>query len=246
MNENQIDRYLLNQMTPEERKAFEARMESDQSLAQEVNIQREVLKDIEGIGRIELKSKLKQIHQDLYSNSAQPKSNVRRLFYRVAAAAIFLGVLTFGWWSMQQAPNNAQLFAQNFEPFELSLNHRSQGDISLAKIESVYDEGRYDEAIIMFQEALTDQNIQSSQILLGLGICYLQTNQPKKAIAQFDQILSNKDFNYEDEAQWYLGLTYLKLNDLPNAKKHMNMLASDLSRDHHEAAQELLSQLKKK
>ncbi len=246
MNENQIDRYLLNQMTPEERSAFETRLENDQSLTQEVSIQREVLEDIEGIGRIELKSKLKQIHQDLYSSSAQPKTKFRKLFYRVAVAAIFLGVLTFGWWSLQQAPDSTQLYAQNFEPFELSLSQRSDGDISLAKIESAYDAGRYDEAIVMFQEAIKDKATQSSQILLGLGISYLQTDQPQKAITQFDQILANNDFNYEDEAQWYLGLAYLKLNDIPNARKHMNVLTSDLSRDHYEEAQKLLLQLKKK
>ena len=80
MNENQIDRYLLNQMTPDEKEAFETELTKNDALANEVSRQREVIKDIEGIGRLELKSKLKEIHTELYSTETNTqKINERRL-----------------------------------------------------------------------------------------------------------------------------------------------------------------------
>ncbi len=246
MNETQIDRYLLNLLTPKEKEAFEAQLKTNKILAREVTQHRELLEDIEEIGRIELKSKLKEIHKDFYPYSEKPKTKFRKLLFRVAVAAVFLGVLSIGWWWLQQVPTNTELFSQNFEPFELSLNQRSEGDIIFSKIEDLYFQGKYKQAIPLFEDALNGSNLQSSQVLLGLGISYLQTEQPKKAIIQFDSILVSKDFNFEDEAQWYLGLSYLKLNDIDNAKFHLNLLASDSKRDHYEAAKKLISQFQNK
>jgi len=243
MNENLIDRYLLNLLSPEEKIAFEAQLKKDKTLSQEVNEHRELLDDIEGIGRLELKSKLKGIHKELKLDNDKPNSKIRTLFYRVAVAAVSLGVLSVGWWHIQQTPSNAELYSQNFEPFELSLIQRSESESVIRSIESLYIDGKYAQAIPLFQNALKNSTNKSSQMLLGLGISYLETDQPKKAIEQFETIITNKDFNFEDEAEWYLSLTYLKIEDTINAKLHLDNLASDSKRDHHESAQKLLSLL---
>lgn len=246
MNENLIDRYLLNILSPEEKKAFELRLENEKALVEELNQQRKIINEIEGFGRIELKSKLKEIHNEVSINSSKPNTKIRKIIYSIAAAAIFIGVLSTCWLWTSQAPTNSELYALNFEPYELSLNQRSEGDITLKNIESLYVDGSYYEVIPLFKNALDESTLKSSQILLGLGISYLQTKQSTQAIEQFNAILANKDFNYEDEAQWYLGLSYLKLDEINKAKDHLNILASDSSKDHHEAAKVLISQIKKK
>jgi tetratricopeptide (TPR) repeat protein len=246
MNENQIDRYLLNLLNQEEKEAFEKELEINPALAKEVEQQKSILEDIEGMGRIEMKAKLQKIHKELYGNDHNQKSIFRSLFFKIAAAAVFFGVLSFGWWCLQNNETSATLYTQNFEPFELSLSERSEGDMALNKIENLYLDGKYTEAIPVFQDALNEAGSQNSQLLLGLGISYLQTEQAEKSIPQFLQILMNKDFNYEDEAQWYLGLAYLKLNQIDLAKEHFNVLAADATKDHHQASKTLLSQLKKK
>lgn len=246
MNENLIDRYLLNLLSEEEKKTFEARLKKDETLVEELNQQRTLIEDIEGIGRIKLKEKLKDIHNEVVIQPSKPKTKSKKIFFQIATAAVFIGLITTCWlWSTQSA-SNSELYAQNFEPYVLSLNQRSEGDIELKNIESLYIDGNYSEAISLFETALNENSLKSSQLLLGLGISYLQTNQPSEAIKQFDIILANKDFNYEDEAQWYLALTHLKLNNIGEARNHLNILTSDSTKDHHEDAKVLIQNLKKK
>jgi len=243
MNENLIDRYLLNLLTPEEKLSFKAQLEVDPSLKEEMLKQKEIIENIEGIGRLELKSELQKIHKKLNLDSNKSNPNIRRFLFRIASAAIFIGGLSIGWWFLQQTSSNSELFTQHFEPFDLSLVQRSGGEESYAQIESLYVNGNYTQAIPLFQDALRSSKIKSSQILLGLGISYLKTDKPSKAIIHFNNILENKDFNFEDEAQWYLGLSYLKLNHVKKAISHLEVLATDSQRDHHIAAKELISQL---
>lgn len=243
MNENLIDRYLLNLLNQEEKRAFEEKLKSDKALFNEMSQHKELIDDIEGIGRLEMKEKLQNIHNQLYPKTPNSTQNLRRLYFRIAAAAIFIGVLSIGFWWMQQAPTPADLYAQNFEPFELSLTQRSEEGNEFKQIESLYSKGNFKGAIPLLENVINNNNVKSSQLLMGLGVAYLQTGQPNKAITQFKNILETNDFNFEDEAQWYLGLSYLKLNDIKNAKIYLGVLASDAGKDHHQAAHKILSQL---
>lgn len=245
MSENQIDRYLLDLLSPDEREDFETRLKNDDALKNEVNQQRDLIQDVEAIGRLELKSKLQELHKELDLDNAKPKTKFRKIFYRVAVAAVTIGILTFGWFFLENAPTHSELYAQNFEPYELSLTERSGGEDVLRDIEQLYIDGKYSQAIPLLQNHLQESTVKSSQIQLALGIAYLETNQPKEAITQFNSILTKKDFNFEDEAQWYLGLTYLKMDEIENAQLHLNQLAADSSRDHHDEAKKLLLQVEK-
>ncbi|MDF1695530.1 MAG: tetratricopeptide repeat protein [Saprospiraceae bacterium] len=244
MNDNIIDLYLLDLLPEEEKASFETQLQNDEALRSEVIIQREALRDIEGIGRIELKSKLQSIHQEIKQDSTPASSSntsIRSLFVKIAAAAIFVAVMGTIW-LMNQTPSTEDLFAQNFEPYELSLTDRSSSDNTLTTIEEVYASGNYNEAILLLEKAIQQDN--RLELMLGLGISYVKTDQSAKAITIFKQILKEDNFNYEDEAHWYLGLTYLKSNELKNARNHFNILATDSNRDHHKEAKKLLAQLK--
>lgn len=243
MNENLIDRYLLNLLTQEEKQAFEAQLDNDAALKAEMLKQKEVIENIEGIGRLELKSELQEIHKKLNPDTNKSTPITRRLLFRIASAAIFVGLLSTGLWIIQQTPSNSELYSKNFEPFELSLVERSGGAENYAQIQNLYSQGKYTQVIPLFEDALRGKDAKSSQILLGTGISYLETDDPSKAISYFQRILVNKDFNFEDEAQWYLGLTYLKLNDVVKAKSHLKILADDSAKDHHQAAKKLISRL---
>jgi hypothetical protein len=242
MNEHQIDNYLLNLLSPEEKKAFESQLESDDSLREKVMLQQTAMKSIEGLGRIELKSKLQQIHQEVRDEN-NSGSNLRFLIYKFSAAAAFIGLILFSWLWINQSPSSLDLYAKNFEIYELNLNQRSGDNDTYTSLEKLYSNENYSEAIPLFQEILNNSSSKSSEIYLGLGISFLKIDQPTKAIVQFEEILKNKDFNFEDEARWYLGLAYLKLDDVPNAKNYFSILGSDSNNDHHKEAISILSQL---
>ena len=244
MNENLIERYLLNLLSEEEKQSFEKRLKTDKTLAQEVFLQKEIIEDIEGIGRLELKSQLKNIHTELYPKKSETKGGSRIFILRVAAAAIFIGVLVGAWWMMQQGPSNQELFTENFEPYALSLNQRSDTDEVFYQIENHYFNKNYEQVIPLLEGVLDQSEQKSSQLQLGLGISYMQSGKSQEAINQFKTIISKNDFNFEDEARWYLALAYLKTNNITNAREALSVLASESDRDHHEEAKKILSSLK--
>lgn len=243
MNEKLIDLYLLNLLSPEEKASFEQRLEKDESLKKEFLIQKEAIDNIEGFGRMELKSKLKKIHDKEFKNENGGSSNIRFLISRLAVAVAFIGLISLGWLWFQQSPSTSKLYADNFEAYELSLNQRSGIDDIYNQIETLYANGEFQKVIPLFEETLKKDNNRSSQLLLGLGISNMQTDNPENAIPYFEEILAKKDFNFEDESNWYLGLTYLKINDFSNAKKHFEILASKKEKDHHEQSKYILSKL---
>ena len=243
MNENLIERYLLNLLSEDEKQSFEERLKTDKTLAQEVSTQKEIIENVEGIGRLELKSQLKTIHSQLYPKQSSSKGITSRFILRFAAAAIFIGVLFGAWWMMQQGPTNEQLFSENFEPYALSLNQRSDSEEVFYKIENLYHAKNYEELIPLLEGVLDQSEQKSSQLQLGLGIAYMQSGKSQEAINQFKTIIAKNDFNFEDEARWYLALANLKSGNIDDAKEALKVLASESNRDHHDEAKSILSSI---
>jgi len=244
MNESNIDRYLLNLLTSEEKIQFEKRLTENQEFARDFAIQKQVIEDIEGMGRLDLKARLKEIHTEVIETTPSKTTNIKSLIIRIASAAVFIGMMVFAYVFMQKKPTNTEIYAQHYEPYELSLSSRSADSNSKDSAEKLYTEGAYSQAIPIFQDILSTENPSSSPILMGLGIAFMETGQTEKAIQQFEQIITNEDFNYEDEALWYLSLAYIKKDDLVNAKAKLEILATDKARDHHEEALKILKSLK--
>lgn len=244
MNENLIDQYLLNNLSREERIAFELQLTKDKGLANEFNLQKNVLSDIEGLGRIDLKNKLQRMHSELNFDTQKHPTKVRNMIFRIAAAAVFIGVLAASWMWIQTDYSSDDLYAQHFSPYEISVAQRSEGSTNLMQIQNLYDNGDYNAAIPLFEKVINSSDPIPSQMQLGLGISLLETNNCPKAIEQFQNILLKNDFNYEDEAAWYLSLAYLRSNKLDKAIEHLSTLASDAQRDHHLEAKKLLSKVK--
>ena len=65
----------------------------------------------------------------------------------------------------------------------------AQADTRSARLEGIrlYRTGRYAEAIPYFEQVLARKN-RDLEVLIKRGACYLQTNQPEKALADFDRV----------------------------------------------------------
>ncbi len=95
------------------------------------------------------------------------------------------------------------------EDLKKSYEHQTQGNI-------YDDEGKYDEAIAEYKEALK-YNPDDTNTLFNLGIVYLKINKPNEAVKVFSRVveIDDKDF----EAYNLLGLAYRGLGKKEEAKK---------------------------
>ena len=145
----------------------------------------------------------------------------------------------------QESASGEELFAQNFEPYEIGKVPRSGGEDSTATKESpfdLYEKGAYQKAIPGLQNLL-DAEPQNGIAALCLGISYLRlpNAQPDKAIVQFARIVP-KDSFYR-AGQWYTALAHLRKNDKASAQPILEKLASIENGHYPNRARKLLRQL---
>ena len=71
----------------------------------------------------------------------------------------------------------------------------------------------------------------------------METGNLNGALKSFDEVLASGDFTFENDAQWYKALTYLKQGDAEKAKQALQPLISDQEADYHEEALALSKKL---
>ncbi len=240
-----IDRYLDGGLNTSEQKAFEQALQQDAQLRREVEIQQELRRGIRNKGNDLLKDRLRKIHSEEITSLKKEKTpEVKGKIIRFrrpmlgAVAAILLLVAVFVFFPGKQSPE--KLFAQNYEPYEISLVQRGDEGETLAKADQDYRSGNYTAAITAL-EILLESQPANAKLHLVLGICFLETAQSEQAREHFQLALNNS--LYQDKAQWYLALSYLREGDIKNAKTYLEPLSQDQNSSFRERAQRLLNKL---
>lgn len=248
MNDNDklydlMDDYLSGELIGEDKSLFEDALQQDSEFLNAFRLHKNLTRGINQVGREHFKSSLEEIHQNVIKAN-QKKHIFRRKVWSIAATLLFL--LGIGWWwNTSSTMEEKDLFATYFEPYKVSLIVRDESNPDLlVQAQQAYRLGQYEKAIPFF-ESYQEKNGANGQLLLAVGICYLQTDEEQQALNLFGQIIKNQDLFFSDQARWYAALTYLKLNQQQKAVAMLAELASNKEADKHREANVLLEQLNK-
>lgn len=241
----QIDDYILGHLEEKEVIAFQQELEQNIALTEALHSQERILRGMTEGGRIELKAELKEIHQKVI-NTPRPKTKVKKMDWRpfvAAASLLFLGLVA--WWSWPLPANEPQqIFATNYEPYELMLAMRNETeDKRIGEAAKFYRQRRFAEAIPIL-EALISEEGEHSQKILALAISRFEIGEKEKAFLPLQKIIKDKDPFLSDLAHWYSALFYLQLNQSAKAIPFLETLANSPNAAKREAAQKILEQLK--
>jgi len=149
----------------------------------------------------------------------------RRICYSVAAAVLFLSLLTIK--SLTTTYSGGNIYDKYYEPLEANtyrLRGSSQnGQEKLQEGIDLYISKDYAKAETAFGQI---ENIKENQseILLYSGLSKMQQGNYSGAISLFEDLLTKQDL-FVPEIQWYLGLCYLKTGDNLKALPLMESLA---------------------
>jgi hypothetical protein len=229
-NKNEyIIKYFNHQLEPNEQKLFDQWMMNDTDFINQVKFEKSVQEALKRNERAELKSFLKGIE------IPKEKKNYRWL----AIAASFVGILFITIFSIYYSSekSSTNLYAAYFQPYpnEVAPIVRGQNSSSPnTDAFQAYEKEDYELSAKLFE------NISEDYALLYGGISNLEIGQTQKAINQLKS-LSLQNSNYQDVAEWYLALAYLKNNETEKAKKVLNSI--DKNQQFSEQAVELLSNL---
>jgi hypothetical protein len=164
-----------------------------------------------------------------YYNKRNRKN--RRIGYVIALAAgvlLLVGIpLTFI--RNHEFKNSSQLFDQYYTPYPYFLHERSVSDEQSglnAKAMYLYNNHDYLDAALILNEQTQDSLADPLQSLY-LGICYMEMRKYNEAIKTFEAVISLHQHITYDQANWYLGLTYLKMNRRFKASEYLLRVKSD-------------------
>lgn len=145
------------------------------------------------------------------------------------------------------AYDGEELYAANFEPYtDESLEGTVRGDeedmLPEERFLSSYSEGHYDVAVESFSE-MGDEYRQNKNMQFLYANALLAEGLTDEAIRYLNDIVKETESDYASEANYYLGLAYLKKKNYPEAKKYLKIYAAE-NNTQRTKAQRILSEIK--
>jgi thioredoxin-like negative regulator of GroEL len=240
----QIEQYLDDAMTPDQRQAFEAAVQADPALAAELALVRAIRSDLKAQWAAEantsaLKETLSDLGQEFFKPDAPgPKRWRYWLWLLMAAAFAYLGYRM-----LRPAPpaNPQQLYAfyKQFPEAALTQRGSAASEDSLSAGERFFNAQQYDKALQMWQDKAVQANADP-ELRFFTALCMIETSQEKQA-QNWLAALNHAQSGWQEEARWFLALSFLKTGDQQACRDILQQIpATD---KYAEKAQKLLHNL---
>lgn len=216
----QIENYLLGKMDAATQQAFEQQLAGDESLRNEVALQRRLMATVE-VGTF-----LANRQQAASETTTPVRKLLKRWYY--AAAAILL--IAAGLIYLQRQPAvPGDLYARYFTadpglPVVMSSDNSEAYTFYDGMVN--YKEGRYDVAAGKW-ELLARQVGYTDTLQYYIGAARLNNGQLKESRSYLQPVAVNDRSVLQEKATWYLALSYIKEKEYTAAVRWLTLLPND-------------------
>jgi len=235
-----VQKYLDKQMSKEEMKVFEEELKVNPDLYEELLFHKEVDSAIKELIEENMfiknlekahSSYLKTIEQGGKTNifsrkfafmpkEAKPKTKPVVWYAAAAVTTLLIGSAVF--FSIQSGGNSPdRLYAEYKIPYEVGGVQRSASstteDVYLTAL-ALFEQKDYKACIANLDKLIAQGNAKSS-VHYYKGLALLETDDAKEAVKNLLITAADSQSELQQEAEWFLGLAYLKAKDVQNAKK---------------------------
>jgi tetratricopeptide (TPR) repeat protein len=238
-----IENYLEGNLELAEKLEFEKMLVIDKDLSGEIKLHKEVNDAIRDDELFEFRQKVNDVVNSISSKITLFTTFSGKLIkYPVAASIILLIAISL--WQVLSLDSPEKIFSDYYEPYPPDISTRSinttNDKIQLACL--LYQEGDYNKSYhILKAFLLMDPDNQAASFYLGLNAIELANY--NTAIAELRKIESDKTTPFSVNARWYLALTYLKTNNVSEARKCLSQIVKD-GNYYSEKAGKILRKLK--
>ncbi|HBY54393.1 MAG TPA: hypothetical protein DEH15_18370, partial [Marinilabiliales bacterium] len=228
----EIEGYIYNELSEEEMASFETELSLNRTLADEIELIRNIDLALKETEVIQLRNNLQGIAAKIASEKQTELSFVTRFKARkvilssIAASLILLlgitGLLT------RQASHD-KLYQKFYAAYHISSINRSaneSADPTFATALQKIDNQEYEAAIDLLNE-VTSRNQNNSVAHFYTGVSLQETGKYQNAISEYHKVIINKDNLFIEQAQWYIGLCYLQTNENKKAYKQFKKIAEN-------------------
>ncbi|SHI68829.1 tetratricopeptide repeat protein [Aquimarina spongiae] len=259
----EIDKYLDNIMTREERRAFEERVDNDSTLAEELKLQKDmrtVYDDndwIEGDKTALKNDEAKQLRNFFASDEAKSlKASITEVmdnnrlnsgnkrFYFLGIAASIIVLMTISIFVFSESDYN-DLYADNIALEEIpSMITRGEEENELINnAQTLFENKKYREASDVFSKYHnSDVDTIDPLSYIYKGVAHLELNEFDKALGQFG-LLEQTHTLQSKKADWYRAMVYLKQEEKEKLRQILLQITSDSTNYNFERAKALLEDI---
>lgn len=233
-----IQAYLEGNMSEKERVEFETAMDQDPDLKAEVSDLRLIEKDLNAHRIGEFQTQLTSWEDEYKQALETPPSGFQlRRYLSIAATLTILAVAAI--YFMKPAGTD-EIYDTYYSPYADVLSTRGEAESQLlSEGMASYNAENYAvaaEKLGQFVESTSDP-----LAFLYLGISYLELDQPALAV---DMLQRAENVSYTaHQAKWYLGLSFLKLDNIEVAKSYFTWISENSNHYKSTQASEILSRL---
>ena len=236
-----IERYISDEMKPEEKAWFEKELEGDSALRKEVELRRkteEILRRDSDIRA--LRNKMRVIAADHARKKPAP---VRISVAKYAAAITLLIMVGSAIWFSSGKLSNEEIFERYNTVVPVAAESVSRSvsvspDDAYLQAVNEYKKGEYDKAIgLLLQFTAVDQD--NPEVFMMLGNSYVEKSQFTEAGANYRKVIDHNDNLYIEDANWMLALCYIRTGESEKARKQLSMISASDSRHSRNAAKAL-------
>jgi len=226
MANKDIHRYLMGEMDAQSEKEFERKLNEDDELKKEYELQKEIKSAVQEDDIMELREQLEDLG---HSEKSKRKIHLNRsdILSIAASITLFIGVgLLMLFHNQRTYPDD--LYASYFEPYPNIYSQRSVGGNSSPgetkkKAFLAYEQENWRESKSYFNELL-EKNPDNVEYTFYLGVLNLKLDNPDKAIEQFQTILQKNDPLFKGQTTWYIALGYLRKSNIDKSAYFLNKI----------------------
>jgi len=222
-----ISKYLGGELDPLSAARFEAEIDKDPALRQQLELYREVDEALADTEVMELRMQLQKLHtHKLPDPDFSPKKRFKKLA-RVAAAASLILAIGLSAVNLLWQNNTQSILKKYYVPYEMTATNRSSGsdtDRALRDALEKYQNQQYREAVVLFEKVL-EANPNQMATQLYSGISNFEIAEYQKARTSFSKVIEHNDNLYIEQANWYLGFCYLKMGEKDKAVKQFTEIS---------------------
>ena len=259
----QLERYLNDQMTPEEKEQFEKQIAQSPELQEliELHEQLNVLDDdaewitFEGdVNEIKEKiplfedketkafsEKLREFRNDQVGPTGRKSVVWKRLaVFSGVAASILLALFI----TLKSGADLNQLYVENSHWNELpSLTVKGDTSIEKAIVEQLFQQKKYAEVITSVRDISLNSQETDMTLILYQGVSQLELDQYERALNSFREITSSNTIDHH-KGYWYTAMVYLKQGDKESLIQSLEVVAANPTYYKHAEAVAMLKELK--
>lgn len=230
----EIEEYLDGNLPDHDKKEFEERLKYDKKIQKELEFRKRIN---DSIGVLKYKEELENSYNKIYNTN----KNVRKLAVQWSAAACFAAIIGLSLFFIlnTRLPVGERLYSSNYKPLNEKDFFNSSSIFEEGK--KTYFSGDYKKAFIVYSNVSPSVNVISEKNLFtALSLMELDSYIPAIDMLKEDTSANTvlAGFRY-----WYLGLCYLKTNQVEEAKKIFKAISDNKSYNHKKASK-ILRRLK--